>query len=932
MAVSLLSACHPKTKEELFGKGRDLLGKGDARSAIIYLKKALEKDPGYTDAKLVLARAYGQTGKYDSATDVLTRILSKDPANNNAHIELARVYLEQAKPDNASAELKKLPASASNDAQVLEETGWVYALRKDYPSAVSFLQRALQGGKRYNEIKILLAKVYFTMGDENKTRETLQDVLKKNPANEQAIQLMATVQVRANDIDGAIKTYSMAGKSDFEAQFREGLLFIGKGRQDQAMKLADNLISGFKYRPEGFMLKGLSLCELKRYNDAIVFLRKSLEKGETAQAHYYLGLCLYNLKEPEQALTELNRAAGLNPAFAQAKDLAGLILLKQKRVDDAIRELKGSMGNGQGDALTHNLLGNAYMAKDMYNEALDELGRSISMDPSLPDSHFQKGLMLVSKDKIAEGESELKKAVSLESGMPKMRILLASLYERQKDDTKALDVLTGGIKGQKTDAPLYNMMAEIHARKGDLQDCEADLKKAKSADPDYPGSYFSLASFYAQTGQAGKALQELETLCQRTPGNTRALIGAAALLEAKGDNAGALKYYTLALNTGQPEGFFYYARYELKAKKTSAALSTLDNGIAKNPSAIQLYQMKGGLQMGSKDFGGAISTYSALEKINPELGVDLLAKAYLAMNRPADALQIIKRELAQKPGDIGLLVKLSTIYGIMGNKSQALSTANQIIAADPGSPAGYIQLASIQSRDSVDNAIRTLSGPRVPKDGQTGMMLGSLYFSKKNYRLAENEFRMAEQAMPGYSGPVYRQGVALQVMGKEEQAMAEYRRVLEMDPVNVAAMNNLAYLYASGQGKKPSFALRLASRAYALAPQSPDVMDTYGFTLLKNGKAADALKILEKSSALMPNNPSITYHLASAYAENGDTGMAIGALRKCFKLGDFPESRQARALLAKLEKSGASTGKGFFRNKPGHLRAAGHANIRRTVN
>ena len=905
-ALLFLCACHARTKEALFGKGTECLAKGDPRDAVIYLTKALKKDPAFLNAGIKLARAYGELGKFETATGELNGILKKYPASKEAHAELARVYLEQSKPDLALDELKKIPSPAS--AQVLEEDGWAYALQKDYPSALSYLQKALQANGDYVEINILTAKVYFQMGDMDRTKEALNGVLKKDPANSEAIHLLASILLKGNDINGAIQTYARAGKNDVDAQFREGMLLVLENRQKEAETLAGQIITGFHYRPEGYLLKGFSLCSLKNYNGAIEYLRKSIALGETAQAHYYLGLCFYNQNELELAYNELDRAAAMDPSLAPARNLAGLILLKQGRVDDAITQLKELVGNGQGDASSHSILGDAYMAKDMYNAALDELGRATAMDPSLQAAYIQKGILLFSTGKYAEGESTLKKAVAMETGGSRARLLLAGLYLKQNKTAEALSTIREGIKGQKTDAPLYDFTAWIYARQGKIPEAVAELEKAKSADPADPGAYFDLAAIYGQTGRTGEAAAELETLCQKDPGNVRALIGAAMLLESKGDGAGALKYYTQALQSGNPAGYLYFAAHEMKTGKTANALSTLDSGIAKNPAAIQLYAMKGGIQMSAKDYKGAISTYTSLEKIDRQAGFTLLVKAYIAMNRLGDALQMVRQGVAQSPKDIQMLSTLSTIYGIMGNRDQALSTARQIINIKPSSPAGYMQLASIQSKYSLDEAIKTLSSAQTPKAGLVEMFLGELYFRKKDYRPADNEFAMAEKALPGNPEPVYQQGVALNGMGMYAEAAAAYRKVLTMDPGHVAAMNNLAYYYI-GPGRNPALGLRLAAQAHAAAPKDGNVADTYGFALLNNGKTQEALKALEGAHALLPANPSITYHLALAYSEHGNRDQAVVYLRKCLSMGNFPETGPARALLSKLAGPGSRSRK-----------------------
>jgi len=76
------------------------------------------------------------------------------------------------------------------------------------------------------------------------------------------------------------------------------------------------------------------------------------------------------------------------------------------------------------------------------------------------------------------------------------------------------------------------------------------------------------------------------------------------------------------------------------------------------------------------------------------------------------------------------------------------------------------------------------------------------------------------------------------------------------------------------------------------------VLDTLGYSLLKNGRGKEARKVLEKASALLSKNPTISYHLALADYAAGDSKKAIARMQNTLKMGSFPESAQARSQLA----------------------------------
>lgn len=79
--------------------------------------------------------------------------------------------------------------------------------------------------------------------------------------------------------------------------------------------------------------------------------------------------------------------------------------------------------------------------------------------------------------------------------------------------------------------------------------------------------------------------------------------------------------------------------------------------------------------------------------------------------------------------------------------------------------------------------------------------------------------------------------------GREGEAAAVYRKVLEADSNNVAALNDLGLLLAPGDPQK---AFPYAEAASQLAPEDPDVLATLGWEEYKLQRYPEALKHLEK--------------------------------------------------------------------------------------
>jgi uncharacterized protein (TIGR03790 family) len=139
-------------------------------------------------------------------------------------------------------------------------------------------------------------------------------------------------------------------------------------------------------------------------------------------------------------------------------------------------------------------------------------------------------------------------------------------------------------------------------------------------------------------------------------------------------------------------------------------------------------------------------------------------------------------------------------------------------------------------------------------------------------------------------------------VGDGEAAIRRYRRVLELQPANAAALNNLAYRLATDE-KQLSEALLLARRSALLAPQDPRALDTLGWIHHLLGHSGEAVRVLSDAARRAPGNPEIRLHTAIALAVVGSYAAAEAHLKEALRLSPDLESREdVQQLRGKLGK------------------------------
>ncbi|MCM0083352.1 PEP-CTERM system TPR-repeat protein PrsT [Geomonas sp. Red32] len=861
------AACSSNTKESLYTEGVKQLNASNPSGAVVYFKSALEKDGNFNDARYQLARAYLALGKYEQAEKEFSKVLTQNPSREEAILELARVLNLEGKGSEGAKLAEGYLAKHPDHPEALEILGTSYLVLSRYQEAEGFLSRAIAAGQ--GSARIALASLKLATGQPARAKALLEEVVQAEPRNLKALYLLASVESGSGSLDRAAAVYTRilgVEPAETTARYKLGLIQIEKGDLARAEASADQMIAKYPRRGDGHRLKGLVNYQRHRYDDAITSLQASLKYGPTLEAYHFLGLCFYNQGQFEMALSQFRKILDAVPESRQARLITAQILIRQKRLDDAVVEVQRVLRRDNKDALAHELLGTAYMTQGHFEDGLAELNRATALDAKMASAHLKKGFYYFSRGKESLGESELASAVSATPDRLGNRLLLASHYQRRGKSAKALAVLREGLTGGREDAAIDNAMAALQFATGNKQGGLNALDAAKKADPSFSATYHNLAAYYAASGDYPRAIAELGSLLLRSPSDVRGMLALAALYDLAGREAEAAAQYRLAAQTGKTEALLAEVGYLRKKGKRDEALKVLDEVIRTDPKGPAL-EAKGRLLTEALRYKEALKVFDQLEGVNRDAGVSLKIATYLAM----------------------------------GEGGKAVEEARGVVDHEPGSARGYLLLASVyRHQKDLASALReAMNGVRAePRSVEAKLVQGGLHEARGEFDKALACYQGALSLAPDHIAAQFARAALLDRTGRKKEAAGLYRSTLQSDASFVPALNNLACLLADGYGS-PQEALRLAVAAYRLDPGNPQVMDTTGYALLKNGRRADAVRLLERAASLSTEQ-SVQYHLALAYQANGDRARAQQAVKKALSLGAGPDVNAVRMLLAEL--------------------------------
>jgi protein O-GlcNAc transferase len=169
--------------------------------------------------------------------------------------------------------------------------------------------------------------------------------------------------------------------------------------------------------------------------------------------------------------------------------------------------------------------------------------------------------------------------------------------------------------------------------------------------------------------------------------------------------------------------------------------------------------------------------------------------------------------------------------------------------------------------------------------------LGVIEFSRGRHADALQFLQQAVAANPtgpGAAGCYGNLGPVLAELGRTDEALAAYRRSIELRPIAPEVHNNLAKLhYALGQ---PEHAIAEFHLALQQQPANADIANNLGLVLRGLGRTDDAIALFRRAIAARPDFGQAYNNLSIALHSQGQIADAIAASRQAVRL--LPEAAE----------------------------------------
>jgi tetratricopeptide (TPR) repeat protein len=362
-----------------------------------------------------LANLYKSRGDTDKAEASFKRALALRPDDLATLIWLGRLHLDQGRPAEAEPLFIRAQAIAPTTVAVLAGRGRVALAKRDYDTAVKYLEEALALDAEADSLHAPLAAAYRGLGQIEKAQPHLR-------------------------------------------QWRNRDLFVPDPLQQEMDLLLE---SGLSYE-----LRGIRALEVRDWNAAAGFFRKGLTLARentplSRSLHHKLGTALVftgdlaGAQEQFEAVVRQAPPSGIDEATAKAHYSLGLIAHDRGKDLEAVDHLSAAVTYQPSYTEAHlayadilRRVGKPKIALAEYDEAAKINPRSVPARLGYAISLVALGQSLQARDWLVELTKQFPDR--LEYRLAVARLLAASPDPQVRNPRRTLDILDQYFKQQKT--------------------------------------------------------------------------------------------------------------------------------------------------------------------------------------------------------------------------------------------------------------------------------------------------------------------------------------------------------------------------------------------------------------------------------------------------------------------------------------------------
>lgn len=662
--ISLLSACGPgKDKTaEFVESGQAYLASGDLEAAKIEFNNAVKLDQGNVEALYGLALIVEREKKWPQLEQFLKKIIEIDPQFVDARVRLANLYLGSNQIEGALEQSNALTKIAPDNIPGKVIKGAVLYRIGNKTQARSEMTKVLEQEPRNIDAAVLLANDFITAGQHSQAVELLDRALAAAPDHVILNIVKAQALNGMRDIEGSVAVLNhLLGLYPENPQLAELLArqHMMAGNSEKALEVLDTFARKSK-TPDAI----ISIIEIVNNTHGIVEARNRLQDytqtyPELPELQFALGdlyIASGNMAKAEQVIGQLtaseDKAVGIRAKSRlariylvqgkhdQAEGLVDQILQTEPRnvsaivtqaelwvgegnVGQAVRALRSATRFAPESTEIMVALGKAHEQEGEHGLANDYFARAVNLSQRASVEVAAYAGYLVRQERWRQADLLLSPLI--ESGAAGEDILRLAAQVKLNmgkwDEAQQIADRLDALGSEKATAAHIRGLA--YSGKNEFDEAIRSLTEFQQSAPLTLRPMAALVDTYIRAGKRAEAEKFLDSILEMDPKNFHAFLIKGSLHAYYHEMEQAEAAFTTVLNQypDRIDGYVRLTQVLAQQKEYDRAARVVEQGLQVFPDNLSLNISRASIQKLSGNLEQSIATYEALLQRNEKLDV-----------------------------------------------------------------------------------------------------------------------------------------------------------------------------------------------------------------------------------------------------------------------------------------------------------------------
>ena len=761
---------------------------------------------------------YFAQGEMDRAREMFENITHQKKKFAPAYFKLGQVLATQGFFDDALEAYATGSKYQDYSGQVLHELAVIFNEKGNTDGAIQLYQRTIAAEPTHAQSHFALGEILYTHGDTETALHHYQQALSLTPSFKDAfyepLEPYFAGLITPDQVMPLLEKSMFVLPDDPRSYFYAGAVEADAGNTEKAIQHYE---------------KTLEIIETDTS-----YLQLELHLGNFNDVYFNLGELHHQQGDVDTAVGYFKRALALHPELADRFMVKGQRAFDEEKYQDAIEPLNIHLLLFPEDVSATHLLGQSYEANGNTDSAITFYERTLTLDPQRPDVLFKIVHIYRGREAHQQAVNTLKRLIEIAPETTEAHYLLALSYLSLQQPNDALPALLETIRLSPDDVAAHYHAAILFEQKGEIDNAIVHYEKTitldttllendigRSLQTPMPGvkatevePFFRLGAIYRQRNDEDNILRVYQPALEIEPEHPELHHLLAVIFEKRDERENAIRYYGLA-NYYNPDNFDWHYSYARLLdqhaetlgddyhKHAEMAVEEYTATIALNPTYVDAYFYRGMLTLRYRQIGETLYRYSQIledfkqvaelqpknREANYQVGV-----IYLEIDRHQLAKEVFKSMLSYAPKYRGIHLHLGKIAeweqawkeAIKHYEAEVALIQHPVEKGDDIAAQTYQRLGDLYYAHALDyNAAKETLEKAIALDDThvpTLLSYANNLFSMDLLGAAAEQFERVIQLEPGNLTANYNLALMYEYTEKREQAKAQWKRFLELNP------------------------------------------------------------------------------------------------------------------------------------------------------